>query len=670
MADVPFRAATVHEAFLRVMGAISTALVGGPYPERDEPREGKLDRVLIAAKYITGNFATSTRQLSRIVRATSEAAAGLDVASVQDLARRAGVLRPKLRRDGFSNIALSGEAFALVREAASRTIGLRHFDVQLVGAWAMLNGMLAEMETGEGKTLTATLAAATAALAGRAVHIITVNDYLAERDADTMRPVYEMLGLSVGCVRQGVDPDARRIAYGCDVTYCSNKEITFDYLRDRMVLGGRPRAIAMKVDTLSGANTGRRLLLRGLQFAIVDEADSVLVDEARTPLILSSEARNSQEELLHQQALFLSKQLDETDYSISNGAIELTRDGEQKLEDIAIPLGGIWKGPHRREQLVRQGLTALHVFQRDKHYLVREGKVVIIDEHTGRLMPDRSWEQGLHQLIEIKEECEVTGRRDTLARISYQRFFRRYLHLAGMTGTASEVAGELWAVYRLRVAKIPTNKPVRRIRYADQIYGNSVLKWKAVIASIEQQRAAGRPVLVGTRSVAASEQLAALLDVAGLPYRLLNARQDQHEAEIVAQAGTPACITVATNMAGRGTDIKLAPGIAEAGGLHVIATELNDSGRIDRQLFGRCGRQGDRGSCEAILAVEEDLMKSFFPLAEARFRHLGKVPTRLGKMLFRVAQWRAEYSHSRARRELLDLDDYLGDVLAFAGRGE
>ena len=598
MADVPFRAATVHEAFLRVMGAISTALVGGPYPERDEPREGKLDRVLIAAKYITGNFATSTRQLSRIVLATSEAAAGLDVASVQDLARRAGVLRPKLRRDGFSNIALSGEAFALVREAATRTVGLRHFDVQLVGAWAMLNGMLAEMETGEGKTLTATLAAATAALAGRAVHIITVNDYLAERDADTMRPVYEMLGLSVGCVRQGVDPDARRIAYGCDVTYCSNKEITFDYLRDRMVLGGRPRAIAMKVDTLSGANTGRRLLLRGLQFAIVDEADSVLVDEARTPLILSSEARNSQEELLHQQALFLSKQLDETDYSISNGAIELTRDGEQKLEDIAIPLGGIWKGPHRREQLVRQGLTALHVFQRDKHYLVREGKVVIIDEHTGRLMPDRSWEQGLHQLIEIKEECEVTGRRDTLARISYQRFFRRYLHLAGMTGTASEVAGELWAVYRLRVAKIPTNKPVRRIRYADQIYGNSVLKWKAVIASIEQQRAAGRPVLVGTRSVAASEQLAALLDVAGLPYRLLNARQDQHEAEIVAQAGIPACITVATNMAGRGTDIKLAPGIAEAGGLHVIATELNDSGRIDRQLFGRCGRQGDRGSCE------------------------------------------------------------------------
>jgi len=670
MAPLPFRQAAVHEAFCRLMASFSGAIVGGSYPERDDPREGKLERVLVAAKYIAGNVATGTRQLSRIVAAVNESAVGLDLLPAQDIRARAFALRPHLRRDGFSNVARAGEAFALVREAATRTVGLRHFDVQLVGAWAMLGGMLAEMETGEGKTLTATLAASTAALAGRAVHIITVNDYLAERDAEWMRPVYEVLGLSVGCVRQGMDPDARRAAYGCDVTYCSNKEITFDYLRDRMVLGGRPRAIAMKIDTLNGSGTGRRLLLRGLQFAIVDEADSVLVDEARTPLILSSESRNSQEELLHQQALFLAKQLSDTDYAIVNGAIELTRVGEQKLEELGVPLGGIWRGPHRREQLVRQGLTALHMFQRDKHYLVRDGKVVIIDEHTGRLMPDRSWEQGLHQLIELKEECDVTGRRDTLARISYQRFFRRYLHLAGMTGTASEVAGELWAVYRLRVAKIPTHKPVRRTRYTDQIYGTSELKWKAVIASIEVHRAAGRPVLVGTRSVAASEQLAALLDAAGLPYRLLNARQDQHEAEIVAQAGIPGCITVATNMAGRGTDIKLAPGVAESGGLHVIATELNDSGRIDRQLFGRCGRQGDPGSCEAILAVEEDLMKSFFPLAEARFRHMRRLPATLGKTLFQVAQWRAEYSHSRARRELLDLDDYLGDVLAFSGRGE
>jgi preprotein translocase subunit SecA len=320
--------------------------------------------------------------------------------------------------------------------------------------------------------------------------------------------------------------------------------------------------------------------------------------------------------------------------------------------------------------MVRQALTALHVFQRDKHYLVRDDKVMIIDEYTGRLMPDRSWEHGLHQLIELKEGCELTGRRETLARISYQRFFRRYLHLSGMTGTASEVASELWAVYRLRVATIPTHKPVRRARYPDQVFGAADVKWRAVVASIEKHHKAGRPVLIGTRSVVASEHLATLLDAARLAYSLLNARQDSEEAAIVARAGDAGCITVATNMAGRGTDIKLAPGISDAGGLHVIATELHDSGRIDRQLFGRCGRQGDRGSCEAILAVEEDLVTKFLPLAANNLSRMRRLPRPLGVLVFKVAQWRAERANSRARRDLLDMDDYLGDLLAFAGRGE
>jgi preprotein translocase subunit SecA len=530
--------------------------------------------------------------------------------------------------------------------------------------------MVAEMETGEGKTLTATLAATTAALSGRAVHIITVNDYLAERDAESMRPVYEALGLSVGCIKGGMDPNSRRTAYWCDITYCSNKEIAFDYLRDRMILGGKPQAIALRLDALVGAGMRRRLLLRGLQFAIVDEADSVLVDEARTPLILSAEADHSQEEAIHRQALDLAQQLSDADFEMRDDGIEITGSGSSRLEKLAQNLTGVWRGPRRREQLVRQALSALHVFSRDKHYLVRDGKVVIIDEFTGRLMPDRSWEQGLHQLIEIKEECDVTGRRETLARISYQRFFRRYVHLAGMTGTASEVANELWAVYGLRVARIPTNKPVRRVRISDQIYGPAETRWQAVVASIERQRLAGRPVLVGTRSVEASEHLAALLDKAELPYRLLNARQDRDEAEIVAGAGQAACVTVATNMAGRGTDIKLGTGVAEKGGLHVIATELHDSGRIDRQLFGRCGRQGDPGTCEAILAIEDDLVESYLPLAAEQLRDRDPVPQRLGKLAFRVAQWRAGSAHSRARRDLLDLDDYLGDVLAFAGRGE
>ena len=652
------------------MVASSSAALGAGYPERAELREGRLDRLVSALRYFTGGAGTGRKQLARIVAATDAAAAGLEALSDAQLAERAAELRPRLRRAGFRELALAAECFALVREAATRTIGQRHFDVQLIGGWAMLNGMLAEMETGEGKTITATLTAATAALAGRAVHIVTVNDYLAERDAATMGPVFRALGLSVGCVKQGMDPESRRAAYRSDITYCSNKEIAFDYLRDRMVLGGKPRAIAMKMDALSGAGAGQRLLLRGLQFAIVDEADSVLVDEARTPLILSTEAKQSQEETLHEQALGLARQLGEDDYAIRDNGVEISDAGLDRLEELCEPLTGLWRGPRRREQLVRQALSALHIFQRDKHYLVRDGKVVIIDENTGRLMPDRSWEQGLHQLIELKEGCEVTGRRETLARISYQRFFRRYVHLAGMTGTASEVAAELWAVYRLRVATIPTNKPARRERHPDRIYGRTDLKWQAVVGSIRAQRAAGRPVLVGTRSVAASEALARELEAARIPFRLLNARQDREEAEIVARAGDPACVTVATNMAGRGTDIKLAPGIAEAGGLHVITTELNDSARIDRQLFGRCGRQGDPGSCEAILAIEEDLVASFMPLAAKRLRHLDSPPLALARAVFAAAQWRAERAHSRARRDLLDLDDYLGDVLAFSGGGE
>jgi len=650
--------------------AANPALVGAAYPERHEPREGKLERFVTSLRYFAGGLRGRAVRLERIVAATQAAGAGLERLSKAELLERAAQLRARLRREGFAGLDLAAASFAVVREAAARTLGLCHFDVQLMGGWAMLNGMLAEMETGEGKTLTATLTAATAALAGRAVHVITVNDYLAERDSEWTRPVYEALGLTVGCVKQGMDPESRRAAYRRDVVYCSNKEIAFDYLRDRRVLGGRPRAIAMKVDTLGGSGVGRRLLLRGLQFAIVDEADSVLVDEARTPLILSAEASHGQEEKLHAEALALAKQLGEGDYEIRDQGVQVTDQGLERLEALADSLSGVWRGPRRREQLVRQALSALHMFERDKHYLVREGKVVIIDENTGRLMPDRSWEQGLHQLIEIKEGCEITGRRETLARISYQRFFRRYLSLAGMTGTASEVAGELWAVYRLRVAAIRTNRPCRRLRQPGEVYGRSELKWRAVVGAIARQRARGRPVLIGTRSVAASETLAALLDEAQIPYRLLNARQDRDEAEIVARAGEPGCVTVATNMAGRGTDIKLAPGVAERGGLHVIATELNDSGRIDRQLFGRCARQGDPGSCEAILALEEDLVASYFPAAAARLRSLESLPLRFGRMVFGVAQWRAERSHSRARRDLLDLDDYLGDVLAFSGRGE
>jgi len=645
------------------MAALPSAL--GGYPERDERREGRLDRLLAGVRYIAGGARAPARDLQRIVGLTDDAARDLDDAT--DLAAQARALRPALRRAGLRDIRAAARCFALVRQAAQQSIGQRHFDVQLIGGWAMLNGRIAEMQTGEGKTLTATLTAAAAALGGRAVHVITVNDYLATRDAADMGPIYRALGLTVGCVHHGMDAAARRAAYRCDVTYCSNKEIAFDYLRDRVALGGRPRPIAMRVDALA-APQEERLLLRGLQFAIVDEADSVLIDEARTPLILSAEAKQGHEEKLHAQALRLARELGDKHFIVRQRGLEITDAGLARLEELCRGLAGIWRGPRRREQLVRQALTALHLFARDRHYLVRDGKVQIIDENTGRLMADRSWEHGLHQLIELKEGCEATGRRETLARISYQRFFRRYLELAGMTGTAGEVATELWSVYRLRVAIIPTHRPMRRVRHRDRIFGRADAKWHAVVERVRGLTGQGRPVLIGTRSVAASEELARRLDAAGIAYRLLNARQDREEAEIVARAGEPSCVTVATNMAGRGTDIKLAPGVAQAGGLHVIATELNDSPRIDRQLFGRCGRQGDLGSCEAILAIDEDLIGSYLPGASA-LRGFSRLRL-AGRAVFALAQWRAGRVHSRARRDLLDLDDYFGDMLAFAGRGE
>jgi preprotein translocase subunit SecA len=646
-------------------GAQAAAFARG-YPERDDPPPGKLERLANELRYVFARAQSGARSLGEIVAAVE--AHAFSRLGDEELRTLAAALRPRLRRAGFDDLALAAEAFALVREAATRAIGMRHFDVQLIGAWAMLRGMIAEMDTGEGKTLTATLAAATAALAGRAVHVVTVNDYLAERDAAQMGPLYARLGLTTGCVRQGQPPPERRAAYACDIAYCSNKEVAFDYLRDRLVLGGRPDPIAMRMGGLSGSDT--RLLLRGLQFAIVDEADSVLVDEARTPLILSGTPDQSASEALHGEALDMARELDASHYRIGEQGVEISDAGLARLEALAKPRGGVWSGPRRRERLVRQALTALHVFERDKHYLVRDGKVQIIDEYTGRLMPDRSWEQGLHQLIELKEACEATPERDTLARISYQRFFRRYVHLCGMTGTAAEIAGELRAVYKLRVARVPTNRPVRRSRRPTRHFGPAAAKWRAVVHTVAERTAAGQPVLVGTRSVAASEHLAKLLDAAGVAYRLLNARQDRDEAEIVAQAGSRSCVTVATNMAGRGTDIRLAPGVAELGGLHVIATELHDAKRIDRQLFGRCGRQGDPGSYEAIVALEDDLIKSFAPLLWKFASRASRVAPPVGAACFRFAQGRAERSHSRARRDLLDLDDYLGDILAFSGRGE
>jgi len=551
--------------------------------------------------------------------------------------------------------------------------------VQLYGGRVMLNGMVAEMETGEGKTLTATLPAATAALAGVPVHIVTVNDFLVSRDAQWMGPVYEALGLSVGTIVEDMTPEQRRRAYACDITYCTNKQLVFDYLKDRLLLGQESRRLHLQLEGLYKERPRTsRLMMRGLCFAIVDEADSVLIDEARTPLIISNKGDAAQEEATYRNAIKIAKTLNAPrDFTIRSRDrhVELTDFGRAQVTHQSRRYGGVWSGAKRREDLVKQALAALHLYVADKHYLVKDGKVQIIDEYTGRVMADRSWERGLHQMIETKEQCAISGRQETLARISYQRFFRRYLRVAGMTGTAREVARELWSVYRLNVVTIPTNRPVRRTVTPDQLFFSSEEKWQRIVEVIRGLHTARRPVLVGTRSVAASEHLSKLLSAEGLQHQVLNARQDQEEAQIITQAGQPGRITVATNMAGRGTDIRLAPGVAEAGGLHVLATERHESRRIDRQLFGRGGRQGDPGSFQSILSLEDELITDCFGDYPARIlgRWLDRarpLPGWLCVPIVKGAQATAERHHRRTRRDLLKLDDNLGDMLAFSGRAE
>jgi len=660
--------------------SLQPGIAVGIYPERQEPRVEWLDRVAASA---TGMLAPWLRprpsRFNWIVDLVNDQARSIEKLSDAEIREVSQSLRQRLRSEGYKE-DLVAQAFALVREVAGRTLGIRHFDVQLMGGLVLLHGMVAEMETGEGKTLTATLPACAAALAGVPVHVITVNDYLADRDTQWMGPVYQALGLTVGTIKHGMDPEARRAAYRCHVTYCTNKEVTFDYLRDRIILWDRPSEIRLHLERLYGGRSRvRDLVMRGLHFAIVDEADSVLIDEARTPLIISAEGDGIDEQSLYEQALGIAGKLTQgEDFSISTSerSLELTENGKERIEDIIRWNGKVWMNRQQREELVRQALVALNLFSRDKHYLVKEGKVQIVDEYTGRLMPDRSWERGLHQLIEIKENCEMTKRKETQARISYQRFFRRYLRLSGMTGTAREVSGELWSIYGLRVVTVPTNRPLHRHYLPDRVYPAAGQRWEAVVSRISATHSEGRPVLVGTRSVEASEHLSHLLMGAGLPHKVLNARQDQEEAEIIAQAGEQARITVATNMAGRGTDIHLAPGVAELGGLHVIATERHEARRIDRQLFGRCGRQGDPGTSEAIVSLEDELAtiyvsKPFQWLATVVLGGPGTLIARwIGKILFHRAQRKAERLHARIRHDLLKMDEQLGDALAFSGRQE
>jgi preprotein translocase subunit SecA len=513
---------------------------------------------------------------------------------------------------------------------------------------------------------------------GQGCHFITTNDYLARRDAEWMKRVYNFCGLTVSAIQADMEPADRRQAYLADITYCTNKEVTADYLRDRLTLGrlqGLSAVILTRIVDGQGSGTDR-VVQRGLPCAIVDEADSILIDEAVTPLIISGHAPNPEQVEAFRQAATLSAQLEAIrDYKLNERfhEVDLTSAGKSRLGELAEPLGGLWQGARRREELVTQALTAREFYMLGKQYVIQEGKVVIVDEFTGRLMPDREWRDGLHQAVSAKEAVNIEPPKDTYARISFQRFFRLYRRISGMTGTAIEGTREFWQIYHCPVVKIPTNRPCIRVHEPDRVYATAPAKWNAIVQEIRLNHERGLPMLVGTRSVGASEHLSRLLVAAGLEHEVLNAVNEAREAEIVALAGQAGRITVATNMAGRGTDIKLGSGIADKGGLQVIATERHEAGRIDRQLFGRAGRQGDPGHAVAIVSLEDELVVRHAPrLSGYLRRRFGKTSREISgpvtRKLFDVAQNRAERLALRQRKGVLRTDDWLDEYLGFAGK--
>jgi preprotein translocase subunit SecA len=607
--------------------------------------------------------------------------------------------------DGVKLDELLPEAFAVVREASRRTLRMRHFDVQLIGGMVLHNGKIAEMKTGEGKTLMATLPAYLNALTGQGVHIVTVNDYLAKRDAEWMGKIYGFLGLSVGVNLPQMEPDDKRKAYAADITYGTNNEFGFDYLRDNMAMHVEER------------------YQRGLRFAIVDEVDSILIDEARTPLIISGQAEDRTEvyHRMDQVPPLLERQKEEKkqdqpdppgDFFVDekNHQIVLSEAGHQKAEEILARIGMLPPGASLYEPAyinlfhhLNAALRAHHLFHRDQHYVVQDGEVIIVDEFTGRLMHGRRWSDGLHQAVEAKEKVAIQNENQTLASITFQNYFRMYGKLAGMTGTADTEAYEFQQIYGLETVVIPTNVPMIRDDRLDQVYRTAKEKYLAVIKDIQDCQARGQPVLVGTTSIENSELISGLLSKEKLAHQVLNAKQHAREAEIVAQAGAPKMITIATNMAGRGTDIVLGgnvekqcdfiladekipeqekkarvdklrsewqslhDAVVRAGGLHIIGTERHESRRVDNQLRGRSGRQGDPGSSRFYMSLEDSLLRIFAGDRINRIMVMLKMPEgeaiehRMVTRSIESAQRKVEARNFDIRKQLLEYDDVAND---------
>ncbi len=640
-------------------------LLWGPYPERRTTQRPLGERCNAALRALGDRSSAWLRHrdanfLAQVHAAeTAQALAGVDDAALR-------TLRLELARHGLRPATMA-RCFALVSLAARQQLGHRPFDAQLIAARAVVENRLAEMATGEGKTLATAVAAATAALAGMPVHVITVNDYLVARDAELLRPLYAALGLRVGAVVQADGSAQRGLAYGCDITYVTAKELVFDYLRDSLA-GGPDRSDAKAAG----------LLLRGLCMAIIDEADAILIDDARVPLILSQPGDMAAAHDHAAQALRYSRTLRQgRDFTLApeTQSALLTAQGQQRLARAAASLAGAsaapaWRNRFHREHSVCTALAALHLYACDRHYLVRDGKVAIIDEATGRVAEGRAWSNGLQQLIEIKEGCPPTPALATVAQITYQRFFARYFRLGGLSGTLCEARAELLSTYGLSVRRIALRRPCRRRIDATRLFPDHPTLWAAVTDRVAALHRRGVPVLVATDSVAETQTLAGALAQHGLPHAVLHARCDRDEAQLVAQAGQRGAITVTTNMAGRGTDIVLGEGVAALGGLHVICCQLNSARRIDRQLAGRAARQGDPGSVQTWLSLQTPLLARFWPTAMRPVlrRCSGALPSWTVRLLARVPQRFEEQRLREQRERLIRHDIRMERELAFGGR--
>ncbi len=610
------------------------------------------------------------RKSFSLATARRDAAAALDMAekaaclSDADLEGRIAESRESVRLGAGGAAVLA--ALALASEAASRTLGIRPYVEQLMGAMLIQGNVAIQMHTGEGKTITAGLAAVLRCWKGSLCHIVTSNDYLAKRDAELMAPLYSRCRLRVGYVIAGMKPDERRQAYDCNIVYSTSKELLADFLRDKMAEG-----TYRLYETAPVSKPRGRAVMRGLDTAIVDEADSVLADEATVPLIISIAGKNRLLKEAVLVALEVSARLKEgEDYTAdqSRRDITITERGRQQLQEALQDFPAIWSSYERSEYLITQALVAQRYYHRDVHYVINEGKVVIVDEKTGRMMPGRSWSGGLHQAIEVKEGLELTEVTESHIQMSFQMFFRQYRNLSGMSGTLQNIERELWSIYGLVAVRIPTHAPKKLSAYPERIFATMARKWDEVMAEVSREMAKGKAVLVGTRSIRESESLLAELARRGVGATVLNALRHEQEAEIIARAGRRGAVTIATNMAGRGTNILVDREVLDAGGLHVIATERHESRRVDMQLFGRTARQGQPGSARMMVSLDDELMRGFsLPRVVGWLKKL--LDTRIGsKVVLVMVIWfqrRAEKSRSLLRKKILGHDLAMSKMMSF-----